>query len=91
MTDFSRLTQYINDYFPERIYNTDDIRDWAQDNVPVWKYMDSNTKDGILGDWEEFIAESIEEDLEGIREGIGAKTVSFWDRLGRFVRRLFRR
>lgn len=60
MTDWDRLTDYIYDYFPEPIYSSQDISDWAQREVPAWKYMDSKTQEGILGDWENFIQPQIE-------------------------------
>lgn len=65
MTDWDRLTDYIENFFPEPIYNTKDVRDWAEGNVPAWKFMNTKTKNQILGDWEDFIQPKVEGRLRG--------------------------
>lgn len=90
MTDWSRLTEYIEDYFPESSYSTAEIRSWAQENVPAWKYMPEKDKNEILSDWENFIAGKVEEQITEVREGIGEKRPSFWKRLRGFLGRLFK-
>ena len=60
MTDWSRLVDYIIDYFPEPKYSSQDIRDWAQGNVPAWKYMKESDKKEVVGDWENFIMPKVQ-------------------------------
>ncbi len=91
MTDFSRLMDYIHDYFPEPIYSSQEVRDWAMANVPAWKDMKSKTQDMIIDDWENFIMPQVEQDITEVRERIGEKSQSFWDKVVNFVKRLFRR
>jgi len=82
MTDWDRLVDYIIDYFPDPSYSSQDIRDWAYDSVPAWKYMDSKTKEGILGDWENFIMPEVKSWLRRMSEG-------FRDRIRRFLGRSY--
>jgi len=82
MTDWSRLSDYIGDYFPDPQYSRQDIQDWAQGNVPAWKYMKGNVKKAILDDWEDFIAPVVESEIE-------SKSPRFWARIRSFLRRLF--
>ena len=80
MTDFSRLSGYIHEYFPEPIYSREDIKDWAQGNVPAWKVMKSSDKKGVLDDWENFIAPQVESWFKRMSHG-------FRERIRRFLRR----
>jgi hypothetical protein len=89
MGDYSRLREYIHDYFPEPIYDTSDVRDWARDNVPAWKVIGKSDKNAIIKDWEDFIAPQVESELESIRDSIGEKSPSFWGRIRKFLGRLF--
>lgn len=82
MTDWDRLTNYIYDYFPEPIYNTKDVSDWAKENVPAWRYMKDSDKKGVLGDWENFIQPKVEGRLRGFSR-------RFIGRIKRFLGRLF--
>jgi len=82
LTDWSRLSDYIINFFPEPKYSPQDIRDWAMDNVPAWKYMNSGDRDGVIGDWENFIAPEVENWFRGATRG-------FIDRIRRFLGRLF--
>ena len=98
MTDFSRLSGYIMDYFPEPKYSKQDIRDWAYGNVPAWKYMGESDKEGILQDWENFVyKEEVEPEisrveseirdlLEGKGEGFLSRAIS---RIKAFLGRWF--
>jgi len=70
MTDWSRLTDYIYNYFPDPSYSREDVIDWAQENVPAWKYMNNNERDLILGDWEAFVSPAEAEQIEAIKEDI---------------------
>lgn len=54
MTDWTRLTNYIIDFFPDNTYSEEEIDEWAMESVPAWKFMDQQTKDDILGDWRSF-------------------------------------
>ena len=82
MTDFSRLVNYIINYFPDPSYSTKDIRDWAMESVPAWKYMDNTTKDEITGDWENFITPQVESWFRRMSHG-------FRERIRRFLGRSF--
>lgn len=82
MTDWDRLSDYIENYFPEPIYNTKDVSEWAQKSVPAWKHMDSKTQKTILGDWENFIQPKVEGRLRGFSQ-------KFLGRIKRFLGRLF--
>lgn len=82
MTDFSRLVDYICNYFPEAKYSAQDIRDWAMGNVPAWKYMGESTKKGIIGDWENFVMPDVKNWLRRISEGMR-------DRIRRFLGRSY--
>ena len=81
MTDWSRLVDYIIDYFPDPSYSTQDIREWANDSVPAWKYMDNSTKDKVLGDWENFIAPKVERWFTRMSKGFGQRIRKFLGRL----------
>ena len=82
MTDWTRLTDYIFDFFPDPQYNTQDVRDWAKENVPAWKGMSGSDRNGILGDWENFIAPKVEGRLRGFSR-------KFIGRIRKFLGRLF--
>ena len=82
MTDWSRLSDYIFNYFPEPKYSRENIQDWAMDNVPAWKYMKSSDRKGVLDDWEDFIAPVVESEIE-------SKSPRFWARIRNFLKRLF--
>lgn len=82
MTDWSRLVEYIKDYFPEPIYNSNEVKEWASENVPAWKYMGNKDKKDIIGDWEDFIQPKVEKQLKGF-------TRRFIGRIRRFLGRLF--
>ena len=82
MTDWDRLTDYIFNYFPEPKYSRQDIKDWAMDNVPAWKYMKNRDRKGVLDDWEDFVAPIVEGE-------IASKSPRFWARIKRFLRGLF--
>jgi len=88
VTDFSRLMEYIHDYFPEGIYDTSDIEEWAEESVPAWKYMDSETKGEIVQDWEDFI---VEEELEDVRIIAEERKPSVMGRIKSFFGKLFGR
>lgn len=90
MTDWTRLTNYIIDFFPDSTYSEEEIDAWAMESVPAWKFMDQQTKDDILGDWKEFI-DSLplpeEPDLpippqppEPEKKGIGSRIKSWFKR-----------
>ena len=81
MTPWDRLTEYIEDYFPEPSYSSQDIRDWAMGQVPAWKYMDGKTRDGIIGDWENMIAPKVESWFKRMSHG-------FRERIRKFLRRV---
>lgn len=55
MTDWVRLTDYIIDFFPDNSHTEKDIRAWAMENVPAWKFMDRDIQEGILSDWRNFV------------------------------------
>lgn len=80
MTDWSRLTEYIFDFFPDPQFNTQDIRDWATENVPAWKGMSSSDKNGILGDWENFIAPKVESWFTRMSHGFRERIRNFLTR-----------
>lgn len=81
MTDFSRLVDYICNYFPDPRYSSQDVRDWAMDNVPAWKYMDNKTRGGIIGDWENFILPEVKGWLRRMSESFREKIRKFLGRL----------
>ncbi|MFX1445764.1 MAG: hypothetical protein ACFFHV_20300 [Promethearchaeota archaeon] len=65
-----------------------EVRDFIEANSP---WLPSNRKKEIIRDWENYIAETeVEPQLEEIREQIGEKTPSFWERVKKFLGRLFR-
>jgi len=82
LTDWSRLVDYITNYFPEPKFNTQDIRDWAVKSVPAWKVMSNKDKSEVLGDWENFIAPQVETWFRRMSGG-------FRDRIRRFLGRSF--
>ena len=91
MTDWSRLTGYIIDYFPEPKYSRQDIRDWAQGSVPAWKYMGNKDKDEILQDWEDFVFEKeVEPEIKALVKGKSAGFLTrAIKRIKEFLGRLF--
>lgn len=80
MTDWSRLVDYIIDYFPEPKYSSQDIRDWAKENVPAWKHMKESDKKEVVGDWENFIMPEVKSWLKRFSGG-------FRERIRRFLGR----
>ena len=82
MTDWSRLVDYITNYFPEPKWNTQDVRDWAITSVPAWKVMSNKDKSEVLGDWENFIAPQVETWFRRMSS-------KFRDRIRRFLGRSF--
>ena len=89
MGDYSRLENYIMDYFPTAIYGVDDIEEWAKENVPSWDKISSKDKEEMIHDWEDFVAPTVEEELIEVREEIGEKTPRFWGRIRKFLGKLF--
>ena len=87
ITDWSRLVDYIVNYFPEPKYTQTDISKWASDNVPAWKGMSAGDKKTILSDWEQAIYEAeVEPEIKQIVEG---KSRGFIKRIRDFLGRLF--
>ncbi len=81
MTDeYSRLQAWIEDYFPDASYSAQDIRDWANANVPAWSVISRSNKENILGDWENFIQPQVERNLTRSSSG-------FRERIRRFLAR----
>ena len=80
MTDWDRLVDYIINYFPEPKYSSQDIRDWAMENVPAWQYMGEGTKREIIGDWENFIMPEVKSWLRRMSEGFRARIRRFLGR-----------
>jgi len=80
MTNWDRLTDYIIDYFPEPKYSSQDIRDWAQGNVPAWQYMGSADKDMIISDWENFIIPQVKSWFRRMSEGFRTRIRRFLGR-----------
>ena len=64
---------------------------YLAENVPAWdKGISRQDKRDIIGDWENFIAESvIEPQLEKVLEPLGEKSPSFWNRIKGFLGRFF--
>lgn len=91
VTDWSRLTAYIIDYFPEPRWDTDDVRRWAQKSVPAWKYMDKGEQDEILADWENVIAPIAEEEGVEFEREFPTRKPSRLKRIRAFLGRLFGR
>lgn len=94
MTDWSRLTDYIIDYFPEPTYTRKDIQKWAKENVPAWKGMKRSDKKEVLNDWEYFVeSEAVQEIEEVITEELEDKPISYIRnvvrRVKKFLGRLF--
>lgn len=81
MTDWSRLVDYIMNYFPDPSYSNQDIRDWAYDSVPAWKGMSNKDKDKVLGDWEGFIAPTVERWFTRMSKSFGMRIKRFLGRL----------
>ena len=87
MTDWSRLVDYIVNYFPDPKYSQDDIRDWANKNVPAWKNMGGKDKDKIVRDRENYVYESeVEPEIKKLVEG---KSRGFIERIKRFLGRFW--
>lgn len=82
MTDWSRLSDYIIDYFPDTSHSSQDIRDWAQESVPPWKHMSNKDKDGVIGDWENFIEPQVKGWFRRMSGG-------FRERIRKFLGRLY--
>lgn len=81
MVKYQRLTEYIHDYFPDPTYNTQDIRDWAKENVPAWDKIPTKDKEDVLGDWEDFIQPKVERRLSGFSRRFIGKIRKFLGRL----------
>lgn len=81
MTDWSRLSDYIIDFFPEPKYSSKDIAEWAEDSVPAWKHMSNSDKKDVLDDWENFIAPQVEKWFTRMSKGFGARIKKFLGRL----------
>jgi len=80
MTDWSRLVEYIENFFPEPKYSSQDIRDWAMENVPAWKSIGDSDKKEIIGDWENFIAPQVENWFTRMTKSFGARIRKFLGR-----------
>ncbi|MGB5911844.1 MAG: hypothetical protein WBH31_11675 [Promethearchaeia archaeon] len=98
MTDWSRLTDYIYNYFPDPSYSRAEVIQWAQENVPAWKYMNNDDRKMIIGDWEAFVSpvepkqiEAIREDIEEIEKDISPEQRGRWGKVKRWLGRLFGR
>ncbi len=82
ITDWSRLQEWINLYFPDPSYSTEDVRDFLENRIPAYsKSMSRREQRDIIGDWESFIGESVEEQVSDILDDVGKKQPSFWKRL----------
>lgn len=81
MTDTSRLSEYIEDYFPEPIYSSKDIEDWAKENVPAWKVWSKDTKEVVIEDWENFIAPKVEHVFRGMTKRFAIRIKKFLGKL----------
>jgi len=86
-TDWSRLVDYVVNYFPEPKYSKGDISDWAKDNIPAWSKMGSKDKKAVLSDWENAIYE-MEVEPE-IKEFVEGKSRGFLKRVKDFLGRFF--
>jgi len=87
MTDWSRLVDYVVNYFPEPKYSKSDIRKWIKENVPASKNMKEKDLKEIENDWEKAIYEAeVEPEVKELVEG---KSKGFVDRIRRFLGRLF--
>lgn len=98
MTDWSRLEEYIYDYFPDPIYSREEVIDWMAENVPAYKSMNRHDREMILDDWEAFVSpkeveqiEAIKEDIEVIEEDIPTEHVGRWTKVKRWLGRLIGR
>ena len=87
MTDWSRLVDYVCNYFPEPKFSRGDIRDWAMKSVPAWKYMKSKDKTQVLDDWENFIYEDKVQPV--VDSWLKRWSSGFVERVARFLGRLF--
>ena len=58
MTDTSRFENWIYDYFDEPDYTRDDVDEWANENVPVWKDWSETQKERMLDDYDNLRAEA---------------------------------
>jgi len=87
MTDWSRLVDYVVNYFPEPKYSKSDIRKWIKENVPASKNMKEKDLKEIENDWEKAIYEAeVEPEVKELVEG---KSKGFVDRIRRFLGSLF--
>lgn len=80
---YSRLMEWIQDYFPEPMYSRQDIIDYMNKNVPAWKYISKSDREDMIKDWEEFVAPEIEEMIE--------TKPTIWQRIYKFLGRLIGR
>lgn len=55
MAKYKRLIDWIINYFPDRDYTQQDIREWARKEVPAWNYINEKDKKNILDDWRDFV------------------------------------
>lgn len=98
---YPRLKQFIKDYFPDKDTTQQDIREWAQNEVPAWPYISKKAQKDILNDWREFIKpEFVEKEIEKgeiawkeakkewkeVKKEFG---VGFVDKVKRWFKRLF--
>ena len=81
MTDWSRLVDYINNYFPDPTHSSQDIRDWAEKSVPPWKNMGKGEKDKIIKDWEYFIEPQVKGWFRRMSSDFGRRIKAFLGRL----------
>ena len=82
MTDWSRLIDYIHNYFPDPSHSSQDIRDWAIKEVPAWKGMSNSDKNAIIKDWENFITPQVQTWFKRMTSG-------FRDRIRKFLGRSY--
>lgn len=67
-TKYPRLRQFLKDYFPDPDTTQQDIREWAQREVPAWNYISEKDKKNLLDDWREFVKpEFVEREVEKAR------------------------
>lgn len=87
MTDWSRLVDYVVNYFPEPKFEKSDISKWAKTNVPAWDNISGGDKKKILSDWEQAIYEAEVE--PEVKEFVEGKSRGFIKRVRDFLGRLF--
>ena len=91
MDDIERLIDFINNYFPDPSYSRDDVKDYLEKKVKGWEYVPKKAQQNILDDWEMAIQEQIGEvELREVPE-IKRKGGHTWERIKRFLGRLFGR